>query len=60
MSAVTDTHSTKEKLWETVFTMRFVPRLYSEGKWEKLARARVEAGSNTSTVALRVVGSDEK
>jgi hypothetical protein len=35
-------------------------RLYKSYKSESNQRSRVEAGSNTSTVALRVVGDDEK
>jgi hypothetical protein len=52
--AATDMHATIEELLEAVFSVRSVPRLYNEG------RLRLEAGSNTSTVALRVVGGDEK
>jgi hypothetical protein len=51
--AATDNHSTLEVLLETVFSTRYVQRNYKE-------RTRVEAGSNTSTVALRVVGEGEK
>jgi hypothetical protein len=39
-------HETLEELWEAVFPTRSMPH--------------VEAGSNTSTVALRVVGGDRK
>jgi hypothetical protein len=43
-----------DELCEVVFSMRFLPRLSNEN-------LRVgEARSNTSTVVLRVVGSDEK
>jgi hypothetical protein len=44
-----------------VFSVRFDPRLYNQnpGRLEKKVTC-VEAGSNTSTVALRVVGGDEK
>jgi hypothetical protein len=42
-------------MMEAVFSMRSVPKLYSEDHL-----TRVEAGSNTSTVTLRVVGGDEK
>jgi hypothetical protein len=46
---------------QTVFSLRSVPR----HKQDKLGAGaswatRVEAGSNTSTVTLRVVGDDEK
>jgi hypothetical protein len=37
-----------------VFSVRFDPNLYNE------RRSRVEAGSNTSTVTLRVVGGDKR
>jgi hypothetical protein len=47
--AATDTHATIDVLLKTVFSTRSVERSYTE-----------EAGSNTSTVALRVVGGDEK
>jgi hypothetical protein len=35
-------------------------RYYKQGTRLELSQPRVEAGSNTSTVALRVVGGDEK
>jgi hypothetical protein len=47
----------------TVFSTRSVPRCYSQWSTVVGVRAResrVKAGSNTSTVALRVVGGDEK
>jgi hypothetical protein len=37
-----------------------VPRLYNVERRETPIPTRVEAGSNTSTVTLRVVGGDEK
>jgi hypothetical protein len=37
-----------------------VPRCYKQGTRLELSQSRVEAGSNTSIVALRVVGDDEK
>jgi hypothetical protein len=41
--------------------VRSVPRLCNAGKLPLLLPAsHVEAGSNTSTVALRVLGGDEK
>jgi hypothetical protein len=52
-----------------MFSMRSVPRLYSESHREKLHKdydrkgsvaTCVEAGSNTFTVTLRVVGGDGK
>jgi hypothetical protein len=54
--AATDTQETIEVLLETVFSTRPVQGGYKEDNWG----ARVEAGSNTSTVTLRVVGTDEK
>jgi hypothetical protein len=38
----------------------YVPRLYNESRERKFRATRVETGSNTSTVTLRVVGGDEK
>jgi hypothetical protein len=52
VSATTNGHATVEKSLETVSSTRSVPRLYNEDQ--------VDAGSNTSTVALRVVGGVEK
>jgi hypothetical protein len=40
-----------------IFSVKSVPRSH---KGTKKTRTRVEAGSNTSTVTLRVVGGDEK
>jgi hypothetical protein len=43
--------------------MRSVPRGYKQDKSKSLVSceiSRVEAGSNTPTVSLRVVGGDEK
>jgi hypothetical protein len=51
-------HATAEELLEMVFSIRSVPRCYKDN-WHKLPVSSVEAGSITSTVALRVVGSDE-
>jgi hypothetical protein len=45
---------------EVVFSMWSVPRGYLEDNWADPGSTRVEAGSNTSTVTLRVVGGDEK
>jgi hypothetical protein len=56
-----------ETVTGTVFSMRSVPRCYKQDSWsnelfdwrgERVAR--VEAGLNTSTVALLVIGGDEK
>jgi hypothetical protein len=57
--AAIDTHVTVEDLLEAVFSVLSVPRLYIEDQLP-LGDTRVEAGSNTSTVTLRVVGGDEK
>jgi hypothetical protein len=43
-----------------MFSVRFVPRLYSDRQLPLENRTRVEVGSNTSTVTLRVVGGDGK
>jgi hypothetical protein len=45
-----------------VFSTRSEPRCYKQGQElrEEVCESRVEAGSNTSTVALRVVQGDEK
>jgi hypothetical protein len=56
----TNPHATIEELLETAFSTRSVPRCYKKDNWSKLSSSRVEAGSNTSTVTLRVVGGDEK
>jgi hypothetical protein len=45
---------------ETVFSVGYVPRNYKRAQSEELKETRVEAGSNTSTVTLRVVGGDDK
>jgi hypothetical protein len=50
-----------EKLCEAVFSVGSAPRMLHKNYNRKCsAESRVEAGSNTSTVALRVVGGDEK
>jgi hypothetical protein len=46
-------------IMETVFSMWFVPKCYKHGQSSSKEEPRVEASSNTSTVALRVVGGDE-
>jgi hypothetical protein len=51
--AATDTHVTIEITLETLSSTRFV-------QWGYKEISRVEAGSNTSTVTLRVVGGDQK
>jgi hypothetical protein len=44
----------------TVFSVRSVPSCYKQDSSREDWRPRVEAGSNTSTVTLQVVGGDEK
>jgi hypothetical protein len=43
-----------------VFSVLSVPMGYKKDKGDGLRHTRVEAGSNTSTVTLRVLGGDEK
>jgi hypothetical protein len=43
-----------------MFSLRYVQRGYKTGGFEYLHLARVEAGSNTSIMTLRVAGGDEK
>jgi hypothetical protein len=43
-----------------MFSMVSMPRNYKRVQSEEMEETRVEAGSNTSTVTLRVVGGDEK
>jgi hypothetical protein len=52
--------ATIEILFEGWLSTRSVQRSYMEDDWSTNSESRVEAVSNTSTVALRVVGSDEK
>jgi hypothetical protein len=56
--AATNTHSTIELLLETVFSTRSVQICYKKYNWGDPVNpvTRVEAGSNTSTVTLLVVG----
>jgi hypothetical protein len=49
-----------DELFEVVVSHRFAPIYKREFIREFIRNSRVEAGSNTSTVALRVVGGDEK
>jgi hypothetical protein len=61
VSSATDTQATIEELLRTIFSVRFVR---SCNKRKELVNwcsvSLVEAGSNTSTVNLRIVGGDEK
>jgi hypothetical protein len=59
VSAATNTHTAMELLSQTVFSIWSVPGSYLEENWGDPV-SREEACSNTSTVALRVVGGDEK
>jgi hypothetical protein len=45
---------------ETVFSIWFVPKCYKQGQLSWNSQPSIEAGSNTSTVVLRVVWGDEK
>jgi hypothetical protein len=45
---------------EKTFSVRYVKELYNEDWQFGKRNPRVEAGSNTSTVALGVAGGDEK
>jgi hypothetical protein len=54
---------TTEELLEVAFSLQSNPKFYKEDKsllGTKIHESCVEAGSNTSTVALRVVGGSEK
>jgi hypothetical protein len=42
------------------FSSRSIQSGYTEDNWSDPIRSRVEAGSNTYTIALRVVGGKEK
>jgi hypothetical protein len=48
------------ELLEAVLSMQSVPRCYKQAVQFRKVKTRVEAGSNTSTVTLRVVGGNEK
>jgi hypothetical protein len=49
-----------EELLAAVFGMWSVLRLYNGTSHSVAIMTRVEAGSNTSTVTLRIIGGDEK
>jgi hypothetical protein len=53
-------HTKIEELLEAVFSMQSVTRLHRKSTASYELESRVKAGSNISTVALRVVGGDEK
>jgi hypothetical protein len=54
-----DMHATIEVLLETVFLPWSMPTGYKEDNGNKSRQPDVEAGSNSSTVALRVIGGDD-
>jgi hypothetical protein len=56
----TDKHAAIEVLFQTVSPTRSVQKVYKDNWVVQKANPRVEAGSNNSTVTLRVVGGDEK
>jgi 2'-5' RNA ligase len=64
--AATDMHITIQALFEWVFSTRSLQRVVKRISDAKksfefvIYSTRVEAGSNTSTATLRVVGGDEK
>jgi hypothetical protein len=60
MLGFTNTHTKISELLEDVFSVRPVLRPYNKNQLSLPVISRVEARSNTSTVALRVVGDDEK
>jgi hypothetical protein len=43
-----------------VFSTRYVQSGYKEDNWGDPVNSRVKAGPNNSTIALRIVGGDEK
>jgi hypothetical protein len=47
-------------IMEETFSVCSVPRCYNQDKLAVAVSSRVEAASNTSAVALRVLGGDEK
>jgi hypothetical protein len=58
--AATNTQATIVEVLETVFSVGSALRLYKKDPRPAEWITRVEAGSNTSTVTLRVVRGDEK
>jgi hypothetical protein len=51
-------HNNRTVEWSVLYTVR--TKLFEERLSRKIDLTRVDAGSNTSTVTLRVVGGDEK
>jgi hypothetical protein len=64
VSLATDSQAATKEMLETVFSMRFVASLCKEAvenvKSNRIRVFRMEAGSNTSTLALRAIGGAEK
>jgi hypothetical protein len=58
--APTNTHATIGELLEAVFSVRSLPRIHNEDQLSLGDSSCVEAGSDTSTVALRIAGGDEE
>jgi hypothetical protein len=52
-------YTTTEQLLKEAFSVGSGPRLYNEDPRPAENKSRVTTGSNTSTVALQVVGGDE-
>jgi hypothetical protein len=53
-------HTTTEELLEAVFAMHCSVKLYREGQQDQNCEHYVEAGTNTSSIALQVVEGDKK
>jgi hypothetical protein len=53
-------HQIRQAILKETFSVQSVPELYNENQYFSGHLTRVEAGSNASTVALRVVGGDGK
>jgi hypothetical protein len=53
-------HATIEELLEMMFSIWSHPRLFGKLLLTAAVNSCVEAGSNTSTVTLQVIGGDEK
>jgi hypothetical protein len=50
----------EQAIMEETFSLMSMPSLYNEDQLVAEAESSVEVGPNTSTLALRVVGGDEK
>jgi hypothetical protein len=60
VSVARDTEATMEEFFGTTFYFLAVQSGYKESSVENRQSSRVVAGLNTCTVALQVVGGDEK